>query len=266
MPERVYCVFSYNRPQELARKTLPLLLRHGVAPERVRVYLGDHDGEADAYRAAAGDGWQFLPAPLGKPAALRHAHLQHPEGTELVCLDDDLCQLRELVGPRRAAACTRTMDEIADHGFGVCRRNGLRLWGLRQNDNALSMKPRVSCGLRFVVGTLHGCYAGDPAFTDLPLPGTPQIEDLEASLWHFVAHGGTARLDSIACRTKYLAPGGIVSQLAATGQGDRKGYHLRALLRLQALYPGLVSVFTDRNGYANFRLKPVLTHVEPPPG
>lgn len=233
---------SRGRPDALTRLTLPWLAAGDVDPDRVTVFVHTDDPDVRAYADLATDHGLRLhvhdaPGILGQRATIA-AH--YPAGTPVAVADDDITALR------RATTVGDLVDVTDVHGwltraFEETVGRDLWGWGVAAVPNPFYLHPgRVTDGLRFCIGTLHGFIArpGHPVH-DLTVPVK---EDYEWSLRSWWWDGGIVRFgDTAVVADHYRLPGGCVD----TRTPDTSA---AAATRLLDDWPGLVRRNTRRKG------------------
>lgn len=230
---------TFHRRDLLSRRTLPLLLDHGVPADRITVYAGDDD----QYQLPAGVGLRRVPAGLAN--ASNAITDDHDPGAAVVRCDDDLRQVLQLVDGRLVPV--PRLDGLFSAAFAALRHERLTLWGVYPVANTLFMDGRWSVGLWFAMGTLFG-YLNVPG-----IRSTLAVKnDYERSLQHYVRAGGTLRLHDITFRAEPMrrAAGGIQADMATRRQREAA-----AIGSLMDRWPGLVHLKKSRDGFPEIALR-----------
>jgi hypothetical protein len=235
---------SYRRADSIASKSLATLDRLGVDRSRITIFVAD-ETEREQYAAAIGDSYKIVTGVLGKSRQQAFYHGLYAAETRLLCLDDDITGVSEMIAENKLAPTTRSLDEIVRLGFVTADNFGARMWGISHSGNAFYMRRRVEIGFRFVGGGLFGCYAGDPVFTDRESWESAE-EDQRSTIDSFSRYGATVRLNFLTTKSDYFAEGGIVAEYESAGR-DRQDETDAAVLSLCARYPDLVYQ-TERKG------------------
>ena len=197
---------SYRRENTLKEKTLRLLAGYKVDPRRVTIFVAN-DEEYQRYKAAlAGSPYSKLViGEVGVGAARNFIHQYYPENTYLVSLDDDLQRVLRCVNGETFWDVFCLEREVIEPGFRACERRGARLWGIYAAANPFFMKPRISLGLRYIIGSLFGCINRHDCLVTLD-----DKEDFERSILFYLADGAVCRLDHITVKSAYYKePGGM---------------------------------------------------------
>lgn len=232
---------SYRRPKMLAERTLPFLMDGHVDPERVTVFVHNHDESLPAYREVAARFGVHLHATDERGINAQRAAIRrtYRPGTPLVQLDDDVRSLHEAVSEKRLEQIVR-VDAFFETMFEVTRTAGLFSWGLTPVLNPFFMKPgRYSDGLKFVIFSLFGNYVR-PSDHPTYINTVPTKDDYEFSLRSWWYDGGILRNEHVAAKADiYKAPGGCQDTRTVQMAADS----VDSLIRQ---WPGLVRINTRR--------------------
>lgn len=268
LPARDYRISipSYQRPLNLMRKTLPLLLSRGVQPERITVYLHHHDPELPTYHGVLRDnGIQHrTTSEHGITAQRTRIVDDHPPGTPIVSMDDDLSNVQRALD-HKTLGPVEDLDQFFRDMFTETAGRDLNVWGISPVPNAYFLKPgRTSDGLKFLMFTLFGFFnrPGHPVH-DFTVRYKDEHEFSLRAWWY---DGATLRHDGVAVQAEYYAPGGCQ---AAGRDVDQVEASVQSLLRQ---WPGLVRRNQKReSGWPEILLSPKKRHAghpasTPPPG
>lgn len=245
-PTRVV-VPSYRRAETCRAKTLTLLAERGQPPELIDVVVADQQ-DADAYGAtlAPGSYGRLRMAVPGIRAVRNWVVDNYPEGSRIVCMDDDVSDLRQ----RLNATTTEPVPDLPAlwaEGFYYADQVGTTLWGIYPVLNAMFMKPKVRTGLCYVVALCMGLVVEHQPHAYVQLDDK---EDFERSIRYYLRHGALARLEWVAPRTRYYTePGGNqVTRTAARVDSSAR--------QLVAWWPELCSLnTTKKSGHTEVRLR-----------
>ena len=237
---------SYQRANTIKQKTLRLLQRYKVDPERVTIFVAN-DEEYRTYEAALAGGpyTKLVVGEVGLCAIRNIIHTYYPENTYLVSLDDDLQRIFRRVDNKTFWEVFSLEQEVIGPAFRACERSGARLWGVYSASNPFFMKPRISLGLRYIIGSLFGCINRHDCLVTLD-----DKEDFERSILFYLADGAVCRLDHITVKSAYYKePGGM--QVERT---EQRIYESAKYLAEK--YPGLCTMYIRKTtGHAELRLK-----------
>ena len=246
----VVAVPSYCRPDGVG-KTLATLDQLGVDRGRVTVWVAD-EAEAEAYGERAAADWRVRVAAPGTARARAHIVTTYPTGTPIVWFDDDVTEIAARTPDGKLAPWTGTLDQLAALGFGLAEAGGARLWGINPTANGFYMKDEAVVGARFICGIMHGSYAGDPSYTGARSYRSSG-EDYVTCIRSLYRHGATARIEWLAPRTTYFAPGGIQAELG--GKDERQADNTEALRKIADDHPAYVRLVEKAGGVTSLRFR-----------
>ncbi|MBM4469909.1 hypothetical protein GS982_20145 [Rhodococcus hoagii] len=262
---------SFQRAEGIAKKTLPFLLNGGVDPARITIYLHDNDPQLEQYQALAEQHGVTVKATAMRGITPQRTFItnDYPEGTPLVCIDDDVTDVMEALDAKTLRP-VQDVDGLFTMMFRETAARDLYLWGLAPVINAFYMKPgRISEGLKFLIFSLFGCYVrpGHPVneFT------VPYKDEHEMSLRAWWWDGAVVRHDGMSAKANfYTDPGGCQAETSTKRTPEKVAY---SVAELQRQWPGLVRI-NDRKkdtGYVEITLTPKKRHgghpvTTPPPG
>lgn len=242
---------SYRRPAGVRDKTLSVLLKHNVDPERVSVFVANEQEYDDYKRELANTPFKnnLVIGEIGLQAQRRIIQNHYPEGTKLICFDDDIYEVLRKVDDKTVVPVENLEQQVFFRGFEECEKNNAYLFGIYAVNNPMFMKHKVSVGLYFCVGCLWGVINrhGD----DLKIT-IDEKEDYQRTLQHYVKDGAVVRLDDITIKTKYYAePGGM------QGTDARKEENITKNAKwLEEQYPGLCTMYIrESKNRAELRLR-----------
>lgn len=116
----------------------------------------------------------------------------YKKGQKIVKIDDDVSSILELKGDKLVK--TNNLKSIIKEGFGLCEKNGYKLWGLYPVPNAFYMKSpdEYSTNLKFIVGAFMGVI-NEKIEVSLRIK-----HDYEYSIKSYLENGGLIRFNHIA--------------------------------------------------------------------
>lgn len=254
---------SYQRPDTLARHTLPWLKAGGVDLSRVTVFNHhDDDRFIDRYADLVREHGmrQHVTGAQGIAQQRQHISRYYEPGTPVVNLDDDITNLVKAPDPKHLEPVT-DLDHWFQRAFIETAGADLNVWGVNAVVNPFMMNPGrpPSTGLKFAIATCWGFYSrpGHPVHHN-----TVQVkEDYELSLRAWWYDGGLLRFDDHAVRADhYRIPGGCQSERSPE-------VSKRAAEKLIGDWPGLVRLNPRRRGeHAEILLASRSRHIGKPTG
>lgn len=255
---------SFQRPEVLVIKTLPLVRRLHPSLKNVTVFVANKT-EASNYTTVLKEaGFDKVNVVVGVKGLLRQRVFYNTKfykpNTLIMNMDDDIDDLK-VPDPstNRLKSFRGTLDDLIQRMATLCEEHGARLCGLYPTANAFYMKNHHTVGLRYIVGAAFLSYAGDNAIC-----GSDRVskessgEDFETCLRSFVENGSVVRIEDVAIKTSYFAGGGIDAELQSTGHLNRKNVHEAALHAIQNKYPDLARL-VQKKDVVNLRLKLITT-------
>jgi hypothetical protein len=220
---------TYGRPDGVRNNTLSYLSRTNVPRDNIFLFVASKE-EQEQYIAANGEEWKKRIV-IGVKGLCPQRHFiseYFPKGERIVSMDDDVSSIRFLKLDEPLPGTTKplkhpcslrevtNLDGLISHGFSLCEdeERNIPMWGLYQVENKGFLHPRVSTGLKFVMGHFVAFYAGDPVFKEIH--DFPMKDDFFWSLWHYAKSGETLRFDNICVKAKqHTGAGGTCEDMEA---------------------------------------------------
>lgn len=240
-----YVIPSYNRLKTLETKSLTFLKKHGISPDNIYIFTAPE--EFDLYSQT----FSSYKVILGLKGLMEQRNFitdYFEEGEELVCLDDDIEDLKEL--RENKLVTVQDLESWIQSIFQDLRNRSLSFWGIYPISNAFFMKPTVSTDLKFCIGHFWGVINRKDIKISLLFK-----EDYQRTLLFYKRDGGVLRINNICAKTKMYSVGGIGQK-----QKDRLEENIKSSKYLLELYPecvrmnrrreGEIILFTKRNGKA----------------
>ena len=241
----VVAIPSYNRSEEIKKKTLQTLHACGVNKNNIYIFVANNT-EKNIYT-------QSIPKNLynkiivGKPGirAQRIFIVNYfPKGARIVSADDDVEGLYSLKAG--GLVPLKDVDKFFKDAFKQLTKEKLYIWGIYPVRNAFFMKDTVTTDLKFIIGTLYG-------FINRKLkklePTCLEKEDYEQSILYYRMDGGVLRYNNVTIKTKFHAKGGL--GIAAGREQANKA----AAEYLSRAYPEFISTFQRKDGRHEVKLK-----------
>ena len=253
--EYVIAIPSYKRASLLKQKTLALLERFNVQKDKIHIFVADQK-ELENYSDEI-HGYKIIVAEKGLVLARRFYNQYFPKDTRILNLDDDCAELKQRTPDAKLEDYRASFDSLVETGFGICEKQGARLWGINPVANGFFMADTATVGLRYICGNVHGSYAGDSVISGDDRNLESSGEDFLTTLRSFIKYGSVVRLDWICPTTKYFANGGIDAELKDKGIMTRQIDHAARLAEIVARYPDLATLVTKSGGVTNIRLKTI---------
>ena len=202
---------SLGRSDTIQGKTIECLLKLGVKPSQIDIYVDDF--EADLYRNKL-EPSSYNKIISVKPCSLaekrNYIHSNYRLGAKLIVCDDDLKGL--LYKPHPESTKLKEMNEaqwknLVSNAFDCCETFGATLWGVYPVVNAYFMKLNFSADLRFIIGQLYGRIVDH---SDETLLADTVKDDYELTIKSFIKDNAVIRFNYVAVNSKvYSGVGGL---------------------------------------------------------
>jgi len=247
----IVAIPSYRRPALVLTKTLKTLRLAGVPQERITVYVAD-EAQLEAYRAAGVTGWIQVGVP-GLAAQRQFIQEQWPVGQKIVFMDDDISQVKRLVGTRLEKVTD--IPSLFDEAFRAMETAGANIWGVYPAASALYMSDNVATNLCYLPGGLFGIQnTRGPT-----LRYGDNQEDKERTLRYWKRDGIICRLNYVTILTRNYGPGGMDTP-------TRKAETQEATQKLVEEFPGLVKqIHKAKHGIYDIKFKRITPYRTLPP-
>jgi hypothetical protein len=228
MSNYIVAIPSYKRENVLVTKTLKTLKDGGVPSSKIQIFVANTEERDNYENAVPKDLYDKIVVGVKGITEQRKFIIKHfPEKQYVVSIDDDVERLEKMKGDKLAKITN--VDKFFKDAHADMTKNGLYIWGIYPVRNPFFMKPNVSTGLKFIIGTMYGFINRHDKSLE-PSSKIKEKEDVEQSILYYLK-GGLGKTEGRFENNKVAA-----AYLAKT-------------------YPDLVSVFHRKNGMAEIRLK-----------
>jgi hypothetical protein len=264
---------TYGRPDGVRKLTLNYLEKTDVDLSRVTLFVAN-DQELEKYQSSNPQ-YKIVVGEKGLTNQRRFISNYYDKGTAVFSFDDDVSAVEELEllapltgtqkpldHPSRLNS-VENMSELIERGFRMSGRRDVGLWGFYAVRNKGFLHPKITVGLKFIMGHAFGFYAGDPAFDRIT--EYSMKDDYFLSLYHTVHGKGTLRFDNVCVKAKqHTGGGGTCEDLERKLQTNNE-----TVERICAEFSELATPKTRRtkdewlSRYAEIRLKTLTTEVIP---
>lgn len=218
------CVPTYGRPDGVRKHILNYLEKTDIDLSRVTLFVAG-DQEAEKYQSVNPD-YNIVVGVKGLVQQRQFISNYYDKGTPVFSFDDDVSAIEQLELLAPLAGTQKPLDHpsrletlieldaVIERGFRMAERREIGLWGFYSVRNKGFLHPKVTTGLKFIMGHAMAFYAGDPAFERIQ--EYPMKDDYYLSLWHQVHGNGTLRFDNICTKAKqHSGAGGTCEDLEA---------------------------------------------------
>jgi hypothetical protein len=232
---------SYKRSVLCNAQTLATLRDNNIAKECIDVFVVE--SEYDAYKHALNPE-NYNRLIVGKEGLVHQRNFinrYYPEGTNLVCLDDDIRQI-DLQYTEYAS-----LDEFFKKAFAQCIAEHVYLFSVNPVYNPFWREKKLALkrtNLNFCIGAFSGMRVSHDADLELKLCIEGGKEDVERSILHYLKYGRTLVFNRVGFKTKYFGTdggglGGMTSRISICNE---------QAMRLCEKYPELCKSKVRKNG------------------
>lgn len=210
---------SYRRPDQIKDKTLRLLEKHNIEPERIKVFVNaEEEGEYENYKQSLSqdDYSKNIEIVKGVPtigAQRNFIEKYYEEGTYLMMFDDDLEDIEKIVYSEEKqkdilVPVENLYKEVIQRGFINCEKEDANMFGVYCARNPFFMKRKVRTTLCYVLAGVMGIIVQHDDFLNRV---TNHGEDYEYSIRQYIKNGSIVRLENVTMKTKIFGKGGLES-------------------------------------------------------
>lgn len=265
----VYVVPSYKRADILRKNTLHMLEQYNIPYDDMYVFIANDSDEVVAYDYLTPLGVHVVQGPIGLKNMRNFITSYFPEGTHMVCIDDDVKDLvfmREDPSVENRKSCKRyplssvpksQFKQWINDTFEIMSQQSVQLFGVYPIRNGYFMKslPELTTDLRFCVGAFWGCINDHSIQLTLD-----EKEDTERTLQSYVKYEKILRYNHVAPITRYYkTKGGMQSNATSRIEAGRV-----AAEQIVATYPNLCSITNyKKSGTYEVRLRTQLSDACP---
>ena len=240
---------SYNRSDVIGSKSLATLEKYGIPKDKITIFVVRE--EFLAYKKAC-PGYQIVIGIKGLVEQREFIENWYDLDTNILFMDDDVSDLF-FVSDAKTRQPLSNLNQFISDGFVQMSEVGATLWGIYPVDNAMfAFKSKeISDGLSYIVGAFYG----QKNTRDIHLTKEyGSVEDRERTILRYLRDGRVLRLNRFGLRTKYFAPGGMMSE-------DRQKIHQIASEALVKKYPKLLRLKIRKNGYVDCQVRTKLNKI-----
>ena len=247
------CIPSFNRPERLCESTLRLLRRHGIAMNRVHVFVAPTRAPAQGrpewsryIRELRERGYGDVHVEPGGDGIVDQMHAIFSwaaEGTYIICLADDVDDIKcRKDGKASTSRCkplpNSSLEALFSHAWDLMRAGNFSAWGLSPSKNVLHMDAK---SLSRKLGLIEGNFWGIIAQPWLPAlvtdPEVNVIYDVAFTTELWASGRRFFRYRGLCCISPYKLPGGL---LTLKSKEQRRCEEDAQIQKLSMKHPSLV--------------------------
>tara|TARA_B100000287_G_scaffold291901_1_gene275235 strand:+ start:57 stop:866 length:810 start_codon:yes stop_codon:yes gene_type:complete len=203
-----FVIPSYKRSETVRDKTLSVLTKYNVDPNKVTIFVANEEELADYKRSLQNTPYKnFAVGQVGIGAIRNFMRDWCDQGEFCVHMDDDLMRIMKKIDDKTMNDIDDIYEDVVNPMWKAMQEHDTKLCGIYAAANPFFMKQRSSKGLYYCIGSLWGTINDKHPDRYVKLDDK---EDYERTLQHYVLDGGVSRLDNITVKSKYYTePGGM---------------------------------------------------------
>ena len=232
---------SYKRSNILPLKTLETLERYGIPRSKIYIFIVPE--EEQEYKNTC-NGYQIVLGVLGLVNQRAFIEQYFPINSLILFMDDDIADIFTVKDSKTRLAC-EDLSETISNGFLKMLIERATIWSIYPVDNTMFMFKSIpiTTDLRYMIGAFYGIKnTRDILLVD------DAVEDRERTILRFIRDKKVVRFNRIGMKTKYFAPGGMMS-------ADRQIKHKISSENLVQKYPDFCRLKIRKNGYVDCQIK-----------
>jgi hypothetical protein len=247
----VVAIPTYDRVVLLLKETLPTLLRQGVPPSKIDIFVANKE-EYNLYNQSIPKQayHKLIIGVKGLGNQLDFIKNYYPQGKHIVRIDDDVKSIFKKVGENKKEEIN--LNEFIPYAFNKAKELGLTLWGINKVSNPFFMTNGYTTDLRLISGNFFGYINSNNPSYDFKIKDNYTAEDIERSIRYYITDGGVLRFNDYGFKTKALNKGGIQSDLQSVN--NRLIEVRKATEELKNLYPNYGEIKPHKDQSVIFQL------------
>ena len=238
---------SYKREQQLQEKTLRVLEKYNVPPDRVTIFVADKEQEEVYNESLKNNIYNNVQLAVPTIGAARNFIEQeyYNEGDYVVSFDDDLTGIYRWVNEKAIEPIQDIENELINAGFEAMMQTGSKCWGIYAASNPYFMSNTTTTKLSYIIASCYGFIATHDPFLKRE---TNHGEDYEYSIRQYIRNGKVFRFNNLTVKTKYFGTGGLEEY-----RNNR--YIYESISRIEEMFPNHCTMYFKKDGRAELRLK-----------
>ena len=245
MVNYVVAIPTYNRVEEVIRKTLNTLKDGGISKNKIYLFVANKE-QYNLYE-------EQVPKNLYKEIVIGKLGITNQrifisryfnEGQYVISMDDDVEALEQLRGEKLSKI--KDLDGFFTDAYRILKEEDLFIWGIYAVHNPFFMYKKITTDLRFIIGVTFGFIVRHNNKLKPSIKAETK-EDYEQTILYFKMDGGVVRFNYITAKTKFNSPGGLGT--------DRFDRNKKAAEYLHKTYPDIITVFQRENKTYEVKLK-----------
>lgn len=247
----VVAIPTYDRVNTLLQDSLPTLLRQGVSPKYIDIFVANNEQKKLYEESIPRSSYnKMIVGVKGLDKQLLFIKDYYPQGKDIIIFHDDIASIFKKVSPQSVKEIN--LNKFFKYAFKTARKLKLTLWGVNRVSNPFFMTDGYTTDLRLIDGLFYGYINSNNPSYNLRVKNNYTAEDIERAIRHYITDGGILRFNDYGYKTKWVAEGGISSDLG----GNEKRFKMvkEASNQLKKLYPEYGEIIPHKDQGVIFRL------------
>jgi len=224
IPKYKIAIPSYQRVEELKKKTLSTLERGGCNMEDITIFVANKE-EYNKYKEKIKD-IKIVVGELGISNQRNFIKRYYKRrGTCVLVVDDDIERFERVNKETTKFEEITELNKLFEYSFLTAKNNAVNLWGIYPARNALWMsrlKEEFKYGWAFCIGCCYGYIVEQDMSPYMVNETAESKEDYEQSVLHCMYAGNVLRFNNITVKTKFYADGGLGSDKEERAKKNEK--------------------------------------------
>lgn len=230
---------SYQRPDQLANKTLDTLKRMNIEPARIHIFVVPEEHDIYMNTLQTNTYHTIIPGKHGLVQQREFIEQYFPENTHIICLDDDITEID------LSMISADTLHQFFIDAFLTCKHTNAFIWSVYPVHNPFFRKNKqpITTHLTYCIGAFYG-FINRPNHPCLKINITRQgnKEDVERTLLYWTLDQVIVRFNQVGFKTKYYGTGGL------GGLKERMEHMKVNTIALHDAYPDITRIKIRKNG------------------
>ncbi len=149
---------SYKREEQLQEKTLKVLERYNIPPDKVYIFVANEEEKERYEKALANNKYNNIQLAVPTIGAARNYIEQEffDEGEYIVSLDDDLTGIYRWENEKTLVEVDDFEKELIIGGYEAMQREGSKCWGIYAAANPFFMSDSYTTKLCYIIASCYG--------------------------------------------------------------------------------------------------------------
>jgi hypothetical protein len=234
---------TYQRYNELNKKTLNTLKRYHISSSKIYIFVADDDEKIEYEKHTSPDDYnEVVVGALGIVNQRNFITQYFPDGLYIISIDDDIESIMNM------GIEIDNFEELIQSNYHLMDSHNCDTWGIYPVNNTFFMKSQkeFTYDFKFIIGCLFG-FINNKNYI---LSNNCECkEDYERSVLSYMNRGAIMRCNHISVKTKFYAVGGLGK--------NRDVINVKAIEYLIDTYPLHFAKKVRRNGREEIRVRKI---------